>query len=323
MSTATISTAALAKTHGLGGNYPESWDAFIGQEQVKRQLMMKCKSARLRNEPLKHHLFAAGEGGVGKTALALLVAKELGSDIKVIAGKVDAMQARIALSGMRRGDVLFYDEIQQGGKQAEFWLLHLLNDGVIAGPNGPEKQPEVTVLAATTDKGSLSEALISRFVTPTIAPYTEFEATKIAELAAKRIFPTDLPQPSHCNLLDIACATSFNPRAIGKVLENLRDLGLCDVDSVWDGYDYNIAEALAWEGLTPDGLTADACRYLTVLLGMGGQAGGVAIAERLQEPGGVAYTERLLMEKDMLARTRTGRQLTGLGITRAKELANA
>lgn len=314
-----MTLTATKGTHDLGGLYPDTWDEFIGQDQLKRQLMIACRSAKRRGEPLKHTLFAAGEGGVGKTALALLVSKELGTSLKIISGKVDVNQARIALAGMQRGDVLFYDEIHQVGKGD--WLLHFLQDGVIMGPHGPERQPEITMLAATTEAGRIPEAVLSRFNMPTIAPYSDLDAQRIAELFAKKIFPKDLTLPSLWNYACIAEASSNNPRMIGKVLENLRDIAMEDPALLKDG-DYDITEALQWAGLTKDGLTDLACRYLVLLLTeFGGTAGGQTIAERLQEPSGVNYTERLLMDKGMLAKTKTGRVLTQLGIARAKELA--
>jgi holliday junction DNA helicase RuvB len=119
----------LLAAQGLAGDYPHTWDDFIAQDPVKRQLRVACQSARTRNEPLSHTLLASGMPGIGKTSLALLITAELGADLRVGFRGVSANQARIVLAGMRDRDVLFGDEIHrlvEGGKRHAEWLLHPL-----------------------------------------------------------------------------------------------------------------------------------------------------------------------------------------------------
>jgi Holliday junction DNA helicase RuvB len=306
----------------LGGDYPETWDDFIGQEQAKRQLLVATRSAKMRDRPMDHLLLASGMPGIGKTSLALLTGKELGRHVQIVSGKLSSTQARILLSGMEDGDVLFYDEIHQavaGGKAQAEWLLHLLQDGAIVGPHGLEEQPKVTVIGATTDAGRLPETILGRFVLqPPLTSYTELEAGRIALKLSERIFE-DLPLPSTEVCYDTGQASSQNPRLMRSILVNLRDLAIVNGKVPEDG-SYDLDEALAFLGLTRDGLTPQAQAYLRALLAMGGTAGERAIADRLNEPGGVRHTERLLAEKDLIAKTRLGRQLTKEGIARAKAL---
>jgi Holliday junction resolvasome RuvABC ATP-dependent DNA helicase subunit len=195
-------------------------------------------------------------------------------------------------------------------------LLHLLTDGVLMWPRGPEAQPRVTVIGATTDAGRLPETLVSRFgLRPVLTAYSDHEGAMIAMRMAPPIFTTLAPFPSVADFEAVARAASNNPRLIRALLESLRDLALVDLQAVHDGSAYDLSEALMWLGLTGDGLTYLALGYLQALhTEFAGQAGERSIADRLQEPGGVASTERLLQDKGLIAKTRAGRVLTAAGI---------
>jgi len=308
----------------LGGDYPLTWDDFVGQDVAKRQLRSAAASARMRGETMEHVLLASPEPGIGKTSLALLTAKELGTECKIVSGKIPAQQARLILSDLQDGDVLFYDEIHmavQGGKANAEWMLHLLQDGVIMGPTGPEEQPKITVIGATTDKGRLPKPLLDRFAkTPDLVPYTDEEAAQIAFNTAHRMFK-DTPFPSADNLRAIAHAACNNPRIIGHILSNVRDVALTS-DASYDGEAYDLTEALTWMGLTEDGLDRTARNYLIALVkDFAGGAGERALADRLGESGGLGHVERVLMARGLLAKTKQGRMLTAAGIKRAKLFA--
>jgi len=311
--------------HGLGGDYPATWDDFIGQDQAKRQLMVACQSAKMRGATLDHVLLASGLSGIGKTSLALLVAQELGRNVKVVSGKIPSTMARIALSGLDDGDVLIYDEIHMavaGGQANAEWLLHLLQDGVIMGPTGPEEQPALTVIGCTTEPGRLPGALLQRFILkPPLESYCTEEASLIALGFAVKLFSDDLPLPSTENLTTIADAANCNPRMMKAILGNVRDIAVTTGHSNHNGERYDLAEALDWLGLTLDGLDLTARRYLVALLtDFAGGAGMRALQERLQEPGGLGHVEAVLIDKGLIAQTKAGRTLTGAGIKRAKLL---
>lgn len=328
--TSTITTMnELVLSHGLNGTYPDNWDQFRGQEQAKRQLQVAAQSARMRGAAMSHVLLASGEAGIGKTTLGLLTAAELGANVKLVTGKMGANEARIALSGMEAGDVLLIDELHQlvsRGKANAEWLLHLLADGVLLGPMGPEIQPPITVIACTTDLGKLPDTIISRFpLRPVLEPYTEHEAMLVAISMAQHIMLHPLPFPQAADFQAIARAGSCNPRTMGAILSNLRDIVLVD-DSVAnteadDGeHVYDLTEALAWLGLSLDGLTKAQRTYLAVLYSeFAGQAGERPLSDRLGEPGGLRHIEQPLLRRGLIARTRQGRVLTKDGIRRARE----
>lgn len=315
-------------THGLGGDYPTDWESFIGQDQAKQQLLTAVRSAKIRGAVLGHTLLASGKPGIGKTSLALLVAGELGREVKVISGKIPPNQARIALSGLEDGDVLIYDEIHMavsGGQANAEWLLHYLQDGVIMGPTGPEEQPQLTVIGCTTEPGRLPKAIIERFTfKPPLEHYSRDEAGQIGLTFVSRMFSDELPIPSTENMLAIADAANCNPRMIKAILTNLRDIALTTDMGNHDGGQYDVTQALDWLGLTEDGLDLTCRRYLVALLtDFQGGAGMKALQERLQEPGGLGHVESVLIEKGLIAQTKSGRTLTGPGIKRAKLLVAA
>lgn len=322
MKSITVSTPPLL---GETGEYPSKWNQYIGQEPAKKLLQVAAQSARIRKAPLDHILIANGTAGIGKTALAHLVASEMRRPCRVVSGVLSAGKARFVFSEMSDGDLLFYDEFHQlmdGGKKVAEWLLHYLQDGVIAGPLGPEHQPRVTVIAATTDVGRLPETIVSRFpLKPLLVDYTDDEAAKIAALQSKRVLGDGLPRLNPADALDLARAANNNPRAIRQQLITLRDLALTGTLPVVGGR-YDIAGLLEWQGITPDGLDMVAQRYLLVLATeFDGSAGAKALEDRLQQAGGLAPIERVLMDRGFVAKTRAGRALTQAGIRRMRELA--
>lgn len=317
---------AMMSASVLGGEYVRDWDAFIGQEDAKRQLLTAIHSAKLRGATLPHVLLASGVPGVGKTTLALLIAQEMGVPLKVVSGKVTVNDARIAVSTMEPGSILFYDEIHQavqGGKANAEWLLHLLQDGCLPGPRGMEVMPKITVIGATTDVGKLPQTIIGRFqLRPRIRSYTENESVKIAiGMGAETMGRECLPEPLSGSCKAVASAASGSPRLMRSIWTVVRDIALVHQDN-HDGRDYDITGALEQFGLTCDGLDDVAQRYLIALrLDFGGQAGKNAIQDALQEPGGLGETERLLVEKGLITFAKAGRVLTIDGIMRAGKLA--
>lgn len=299
-------------------DYPLTWDEFIGQDRAKKQLRMAVQSAISRKAPMDHVLLASGVPGIGKTALAMLISSELCRPMLAVSGRVDANAARVVLMGMEDNSILFIDEIHrlvQGGKSHAEWLLHLLQDGAIVGPRGPERMPPITVIAATTDIGRLPETIVSRFpIRPVLEPYSEKEAREIVQMMAYN----SKIELTEDELTSVARAGNCNPRRMSSILRALRD-------QVEVHDETNIDEALEWMGITPDGLDDLAQRYLLALVfTFNGQAGVKPLEDALYEgSGNLEITERLLMDRGLLVRERTGRTPTQAGIRRAHALKKA
>ncbi len=308
------------------GNYPSSWDDYIGQETAKAQLRSAAEAAKRRGDRLPHVLITGSAPGIGKTALGYLAAHSMGTNVKFASGKIKLLQARILLAGMDDRDVLVIEEMHtmfHGGKKDSEWILNFMEDGVIIGPRGVEPQPDVTIIGTTTDRGRFPEPVLSRFRSVELDAYTDEEAARVVLSLARRVFVHPMPLPNNADCRRIAAAASNNPRLMRKILEQLQDATILAGAENWTlagGFD--LAQTLAWMGLTEDGLTKEAVRYLTtILVDFNGEAvGREAMADRLQEPGGLHYTERLLMEKGLLMKSRAGRLLTQQGIRRARDL---
>ncbi len=151
---------------------PQSLDDYIGQTEVKRKLKIAIQAAKMRNEPLDHILFA-GPPGLGKTTLAFVVAKEMGTNIYVTSGPVLEKQGDIAaiLSSLNDGDVLFIDEIHRINKAVEEIFYSALEDykvDIMIGKGPTARSIRIglrpfTLIGATTRSGLLSSPLRSRF----------------------------------------------------------------------------------------------------------------------------------------------------------------
>lgn len=303
------------------GDYPRDWEQLIGQRKAVTQIIAAMRSAFLREQRLDHVLLSSGLHGIGKSSIARLIAWGMGVGFMELSGPVSVDEARALLRGMQDGDVLFYDEIHQavtGGKGKAEWLLHLLQDGRLLTAQGAEKAPNITVVGATTDAGRLPLTILSRFpIKPVLDPYTEDEATLIAEQLALRLgMGTDvLPLPSAGILRQVAIAGNASPRDMRALLVALRDvyLGL--------GTGFDMDQARTWVGVTADGLTQGAQDYLiTMLVQCEGRAGASTIAAALREPGPLGHTEQLLATKGYLRITPNGRELTEEGTVRTIKL---
>lgn len=317
---------STATDTGMMGEYATAWDDFVGQDQAKLQLQVAATSAKIRGVAMPHMLIADGTPGIGKTALAMLAAKQMGTEVKFVSGKIKALDARLLFSSMSDGDILVLEEahtLVAGGKKDAEWLLNYLEDGVILGPRGAEPQPRVTIIATTTDAGRLPEALLSRLRPIKLVPYTDEQAVQVVAKLAERALHKSLPLPPLQDCAKIARAASNNPRLIRKILEQLCDVTLsCGGANITTDGHYDLTDTLSYMGLSEDGLTELARTYLTVMLDdfAGQPVGQSAIADKLQEPGGLHMTERLLMDKGLLFKSKAGRLLSSDGIRRARTL---
>jgi Holliday junction DNA helicase RuvB len=305
-------------------DYDLKWDDYIGQPLVKRQLQIAATSARSRGVTMPHTLLE-GTSGNGKTTLAVLAAREMQKQIKVVAGPVRANEARQILLSMEDGDILLWDEFGDavvGGKAKLSWALNFLQDGVIVTAAGEEEMPKVCIIACTNEVGKLPDTILTRFqLRPVLVDYTHDEATLIAKGMTSRLFGA-LPLPNDETLGLVATAADNNPRLAKQILANIRDLAICSNNAPKDG-SYSISETLELMNLTCDGLDKMARDYLTTLLRFPDGLGRSAVAEVLNAPGGVDAVERVLVKRGYILKLKAGRRLSGSGVRRANDLLRA
>lgn len=151
---------------------PSRLDEFIGQETVKESLQIAIDAARQRGEPLDHILFF-GPPGLGKTTLAILMAREMGVNIRTSSGPVIEKPGDLVgmLTGLKPGDVLFLDEIHRLRPQLEEFLYPAMEDfrvdvRIADGPHAqtiPMRVEPFTLIGASTRYGMLTPPMRARF----------------------------------------------------------------------------------------------------------------------------------------------------------------
>lgn len=151
---------------------PRTLEEFVGQDRLRDNLRVFFAAARERREPVDHLLFC-GPPGLGKTALAHVVAHEMGAALRATSGPVLERPGDLAalLSNLEPGDVLFIDEIHRLHPVVEEILYPGMEDfhlDVLIG-QGPSARsirldlPRFTLVGATTRAGLLSSPLRDRF----------------------------------------------------------------------------------------------------------------------------------------------------------------
>src|SRR5438445_266867 len=150
---------------------PSRLDEFVGQSKVKESLQIAIDAAKQRKEPLDHALFF-GPPGLGKTTLALLMAKELGVDIRTTSGPVLERPGDLVgmLTSLKAGDIFFIDEVHRLRPALEEFLYPAMEEfrvdvRIADGPHAqtlPMQLERFTLIGATTRFGLLTPPLRAR-----------------------------------------------------------------------------------------------------------------------------------------------------------------
>jgi holliday junction DNA helicase RuvB len=151
---------------------PRQLTDIIGQDQIRNNLEIIIEAAQARQEPIDHVLFY-GPPGLGKTSLAFVIANEMGTKIHVTAGPTIERAGDLAaiLTHVKKGDVLFIDEIHRLGRAVEEILYPAMEDfalDIVIGKGPAAKNvrinlPRFTVVGATTRLSLLASPLRDRF----------------------------------------------------------------------------------------------------------------------------------------------------------------
>lgn len=208
---------------------PDSLDEYIGQTEVKTNLDIFIKAAKMREEPLDHVLLY-GPPGLGKTTLAYIIANELGSNIKTASGPSIEKSGDLAaiLSTLEPGDVLFIDEIHRMPRYIEEILYPAMEDyvlDIIVGGESSSKNiridlPPFTLVGATTRAGDLSSPLRDRFgIVSKLKYYTEEQLTQIIKRTS-RVLNCPISDDA---ALELARRSRGTPRIANRLLKRVRD----------------------------------------------------------------------------------------------------
>jgi len=297
---------------------PSDLSEFVGQRGLCDNLRVFIQAARERGEPLDHALFY-GPPGLGKTALAHVIAREMGSPLRVTAGPVVERAGDLAaiLTNLEPGDVLFIDEIHRLNAAVEEILYPAMEDfklDLIIG-QGPSARtvkidlPRFTLVGATTRASLLTSPLRDRFgVTARLEYYPPADLVRILERSARILaVPTD-PDAA----LEIARRSRGTPRIANRLLRRVRDFA--DVEG--DGKIVAAVARYALERLEVDEAGFDRMdrELLLVLIEKyaGGPTGLETLAAAIGEDKGTIEEiyEPFLIQEGFLDRTARGRVAT-------------
>ncbi|CAB5019152.1 unannotated protein [freshwater metagenome] len=176
---------------------PASLAEFVGQKRVKDQLQLVLSAAKQRNSSADHILLS-GPPGLGKTTLAMIIASEVGSPMRITSGPTIQHAGDLAsiLSSLVPGEVLFLDEIHRMSRAAEEMLYLAMEDFRVdvmvgKGPGAtsiPLELPPFTLVGATTRAGMLPAPLRDRFgFTAYLDYYEPIELEAIVHRSAKQL----------------------------------------------------------------------------------------------------------------------------------------
>lgn len=297
---------------------PQGLEEFIGQETIRKRLEIFIGAAKARQEALGHCLFS-GPPGLGKTTLAHIIAKAMGTQLSITSGPSIEKPGDLAgiLTNLKTGDVLFIDEIHRMPKAAEEYLYSAMEDFSLdlmidTGPNARTVQVKLnpfTLVGATTRSGLLSAPMRTRFIISLRLDYYDAETLKKIIQRSASILHLDMTDDG---ALEIGKRSRGTPRIANNLLRWVRDFAQI---SKHKKIDFSIArKALELLAIDEIGLDEMDKKILSVIIEHHG-GGPVGLNNLAAACGEESHTveevyEPFLILQGMIKRTPRGREAT-------------
>ena len=215
---------------------PKTFDAYIGQTELKDTLKITIEAAKKRGQPLDHLLFY-GPPGLGKTTIAGVIAEQMGVDIKITSAPALERPRDIIgiLMSLKGGEILFIDEIHRLNRVAEEILYPAMEDFILDMTTGKSRTvktmriplPKFTLIGATTKAGELSGPLRDRFgIIHRLEFYTTDELSQVIKRTAG-ILNIDIDEKGAAA---IAGRSRGTPRIANRLVKRVSDFALVKHD---------------------------------------------------------------------------------------------
>ena len=306
---------------------PQSLREYVGQPRMKESLEICIEAAKRRGEALDHAIFY-GPPGLGKTTIAHIIAREMGSAIRSTSGLVLSHAGDLAaiLTNLQERDVLFIDEIHRLPASVEEALYPAMEDyqlDLVVGQGASTRTvklelPHFTLVGATTRAGALTSPLRDRVgLVHRLEFYSSQELTSIVTRSAGLLnIPID-----EAGAAEIARRARGTPRIVNRLIKRIRDYA--EIKAGGRITQRVAQDALVWLAVDEAGLDEMDRRVLLTVIEKfhGGPVGVDSLAAAVQEDKGTLEDvyEPYLIQAGFLERTGRGRQATRLAYEHFKK----